>query len=190
MMPIPISKHEALLDLARLGDKTALDRLLVVCRPDLERYARRNCQSEDVEEAVQDALWILYRRVGGLRSVAAFTGWLFQIVRRACLSYLRRRQKHIPLEHMPAGNDWDRTATDNELRLIIADILTKLPPQYRDVILLRDIKGQSTEETAADLNLSLEATKSRLHRARALVRDAFSSPGNATTGNHAGGQRA
>ena len=67
------------------GDATALEKLLVVCQPDLRRFARRACStSEDAEDAVQIALWQLYRKIGALRTAATFASWLFRIIEREC----------------------------------------------------------------------------------------------------------
>ena len=158
---------------ARDGDRRALERLLRVTRPDLERYARRHCEADDVEEAIQDALWILFRKVGGVRSLGAFSGWLFQVVRRACLAHARRRRRHAPLDTAPEASLRDRTASDAELRASISSIIVALPATYREVLLLRDVQGLSAEDVATLLELSLEAAKSRLHRARAIVRSAL-----------------
>src|SRR5262247_2691990 len=81
------NKHQAmemnhLIAAAQAGSEEALLELLECCRPQLRRYANRECASDDVEEAVQDALWLLYRRVGALRMIRAFSAWLFQIIRR------------------------------------------------------------------------------------------------------------
>jgi len=165
--------QEILIERARDGDRCALERLLLDCRPDLERYARRSCQSEDVEEAVQDALWILYRRLGGLRSVAAFTGWLFQVVRRICLQYARQKRPHVSLDHPSALSARDQSAVDAEARMVVTDILVRLPRPYREMLLLKDVQGYSADEAASRLCISLEAAKSRLHRGRALMREAL-----------------
>ena len=164
-----------LVERARSGDRPALELLLATCLPDLRRYARRNCESNDVEEAVQDALWILYRNVSGLKSVAAFAGWLFQVVRRVCLGYSKRRRAHVSLENLPAASERDASASDPELRATLSGIISKLPQVYREAIILKDIQGLSAEEMASDLGISLEAAKSRLHRARAMVREAYGS---------------
>lgn len=162
-----------LVELARAGDQPALERLLARSLPDLQRYAKRSCQSDDIEEAVQDALWILYRNVSGLKSVAAFAGWLFQVVRRICLGYMRRRQTHLPIDQLPKSAEHDQTAGDPEMRAILSGILADLPQIYREAIVLKDIQGLSAEEMAATLNITLEAAKSRLHRSRAMVREAY-----------------
>jgi RNA polymerase sigma factor (sigma-70 family) len=162
-----------LVEQARAGDRQALERLLAVCLPDLQRYARRSCQSDDIEEAVQDALWILYRNVSGLKSVAAFTGWLFQVVRRVCLGYSKRKRLFVPIESLPVAAEHDQMAGDPELRAVLSGIISGLPQAYREAIVLRDIQGLSAEQMADVLRISVEAAKSRLHRSRAMVREQF-----------------
>ena len=152
-----------LIDRARAGDRRALEDLLVACKPALERYARRSCEADDVEEAVQDALWILFRRLGGLRSAAAFASWLFQIVRRACLDYARRRRSHFSLDALPPDAIRDDRAADAELQAVLCSAIVALPPRYRDVLLLKDIQGCSALETAGRLGISEEAEIGRAH---------------------------
>ena len=172
-----MNARAVLIDRAHGGDAVALDRLLAACRPDLERYARRHCESDDVEEAVQDALWILYRKLGGLRRAAAFTGWLLQIVRRACLGYARDRQaraaRQIQADVETLAAAADPLIIDPTLRMALARIISGLPQTYRDAVLLRDVEGLSADEMAGRLGISVEAAKSRTHRARAMVRAAL-----------------
>ncbi len=122
--------------------------MLAVCQPDLRRYARRTCATEDIEEAVQDALFILYRRLGTLRAIATFSGWLFQIVKRECLRRLQRRGL-VSLDEKTAAGLQDPTDIE---------------------FILRDVKELSAEETANEVGTSVEAVKSRLHRGRYLIR--------------------
>jgi RNA polymerase sigma factor (sigma-70 family) len=169
--------YTKLIERARDGDPRALDQLLVVCRPDLERYARRHCESDDVEEAVQDALWIVSRKLGALRSVAAFAGWLFQVVRRACRALARGRWRHLSLETVQGDVVPDSSAPNPELRVMVVAAIASLPRAYREVLLLRDLQGLTAQEVASSLEVSEEAAKSRLHRARVLVRNALSDTG-------------
>jgi RNA polymerase sigma factor (sigma-70 family) len=161
---------QELIDAATQGDERALVQLLTLCQPDLRRYARRTCAAEDIEEVVQDALIILYRRLGTLRSIVTFSGWLFKIIKRACLRKLRRRslasldENTALLPHDP---------TDIELRHDLARSIMALPKIYRDVVILRDVNELSAEETAIEVGASVEAVKSRLHRGRYLVRQQF-----------------
>ena len=67
--------REQLIKLACQGDQQAIEKLLLICQPDIKRFARRTCStSEEVEDAVQFALWQLYRKIGMLKTVATFTG--------------------------------------------------------------------------------------------------------------------
>ena len=76
---------QQLIELACKGDEQALEKLLVICQPDIKRSARRTCSSsEDIDDAVQIALWQLYRKISMLKTVATFSSWLFRIVEREC----------------------------------------------------------------------------------------------------------
>lgn len=181
--PVAEPVAHALLAQARDGDALALEALLRHCQPDLRRYARRHCHTDDVDEAVQDALWILSRRLGALRAVAALSSWLFQVVKRSCL---RLRERSFPSQQKPLDDErpelmHDERAT-HELQLDLAQILAALPQHYREVLVLIDLLGHSADEAAAQLGLSIEATKSRLHRARMMVRERWPAPSEAGVG--------
>src|SRR5260370_34155868 len=83
-------QQEGLILAAQSGDTVALNRLLLVCRTDARRYARRHCAASDVDDAVQETLLILSRKVKGLKAAAAFSGWLLTIVRRESQRLSRR----------------------------------------------------------------------------------------------------
>lgn len=166
-----------LIEAARSGDAAALSRLLQVCQPDLKRFARRTCAtSEDAEDAVQLALWHLYRKVGALRTVAAFGTWLFRIVERECYRLFGGR---LPVDEV-ARVDPDAAQAPGlplDLRADLTRAIAELPATYRDVLILRDVEELTAPEVAAHLNVSVEAVKSRLHRARGMVRERLLSSG-------------
>jgi len=167
--PAPPHAH-LLLAQARAGDRDALEALLRHCQTDLRRYARRHCHANDIDEAVQDALWILSRRLTALRVVAALSSWLFQVVKRVCLRMRSRAVDQAELDDgHPALAQDDREALD--LRIDLARLLSDLPATYRDVLILIDLQGHSSDEAASRLNISVEAAKSRLHRARMTLRE-------------------
>jgi DNA-directed RNA polymerase specialized sigma24 family protein len=83
-------QQEDLILAARSGDVVAMNRLLVACQTDARRYARRHCAVSDIDDAVQESLLILSRKIGGLKAAAAFSGWLFTVVRRECQRLSRR----------------------------------------------------------------------------------------------------
>ena len=158
-----------LIERACAGDVPAVDELLIACQPDLKRFARRACSNaEDAEDAVQVALWRLHRHIGTLRTVATFATWLFRIVERECFRLFRTRG--------PAGVAEDDAARQAappamlDLRLDLSRAIAELPESYRVVMILRDVDELTAPEVAAHLALSAEAVKSRLHRARAMVR--------------------
>ena len=163
-------QHYSLLEAARLGDTTALDRLLEACQPDIRRYAYRHCLISDVDDAVQETLLIVTRRLQSLRAVAAFSGWLFQVVRRECRRLERRVFGLDPYDEEKMER-WLATHSDETVRLDLISALESLPEHYREIVLLRDFHEMTIREIAARIRLTIPATKSRLRRARQLVRE-------------------
>lgn len=163
-------QHHSLLEAARLGDTAAIDRLLKVCQPDIRRYAYRHCLISDVDDAVQEALLIVTRRLQSLRVVAAFSGWLFQVVRRECRRLERRVFGFDSYDEEEMGS-WLATHSDETVRLDLISALESLPEHYREIVLLRDFHEMTIREIAAQIRLTTSATKSRLRRARQLVRE-------------------
>ena len=152
------------------GDHDALLHLLTVAQPDIRRFAQRTCRTAgDVDDAVQEALWLLTRRIGTLRVVGSFSAWLFAIVRRECLRLARRVHLNETLDDQAAERLIQRP--EPELRLDLTAAIQSLPEHYRAVILLRDVEERTIDEIATALGLTREATKARLHRARGLVRE-------------------
>jgi RNA polymerase sigma factor (sigma-70 family) len=160
---------------AQRGDPAAVDGLLRAVLPTAQRFAARSCLShEDAEDAVQDALTALVRRVGALRAAGAVTSWLFVTIRHGCL---RRAAGVIlvPLDGIPelARSDIAEGVID---RMVVADALAALPAQQREVIVLVDLLGLPAERTAQRLGIGVRATKSRLHRARRALAASIGRP--------------
>ncbi|MCJ9701114.1 MULTISPECIES: RNA polymerase sigma factor [unclassified Bradyrhizobium] len=160
-----------LFEAARLGDIRAIACLLETAQPDIRRYARATCRSSaDAEDATQEALWILFRRVGTIHSLLAFSAWLFSVVRRECLRLARRAGL------VPAVDESEVEAAlllrpEADLRLDVAAAFEALPPHYLDVALMRDVEEMTIDEIAAALGATRQTVKARLHRARALMRE-------------------
>ncbi len=158
-----------LLDAARSGDAAALESLLILCRPDLRRYAALTClTSADAEDAVQEVLIIVYRKVSALRSVGTFSQWVFRIVRRECLRLMW--PGHADLEAV-REEAFLADRSDVELRLDITLAVQSLPALYRDVIILRNFEELTVREIAERMGLVPETVKTRLYRDRQLVRE-------------------
>ena len=160
----------ALIEAARSGDEKALLSLIAAAQPDVRRYAARNCRAADIDDAVQETLLLLYRRVGTLRVVTSFSAWIFAVARRACLRLLRM-SAGIPDEPSDAADARLAHLRPEDLRIDLSRAIQSLPEHYRNVILLRDIEELSIDEIAAGLELSRESVKARIHRARTMIRE-------------------
>ena len=145
--------------------------LISAAQPDIRRYAARNCRAADIDDAVQETLLLLYRRVGTLRAVTSFSAWLFAVAKRACLRLLHRS---IGMADAPADEMqrrvW-RICVPKIFASIFRRAIQSLPEHYREVILLRDIEELSIDEIAGVLGLTRESVKARIHRARIMIRE-------------------
>ena len=163
-------QHLPVLDAAHGGDPAALEQLMQLCQPDIRRYAQRSCLISDVDDAVQEVLLVMSRRLSSLRVLAAFSGWLFKVVQRECRRLGRRALNYDPYDEERA-EQWLASHDDASLRTQLVQALESLPHDYLQIVLLRDFEELSIAEIAQELALTTAATKSRLHRARALARE-------------------
>ncbi|GAA4965275.1 sigma-70 family RNA polymerase sigma factor [Yinghuangia aomiensis] len=173
---------------AQGGDVDALAALVSGAHPNVRRFARSLCATpEDAEDAAQEALIILYRKIGMLRASGALASWMFRIVRNECLRRAKTMLRERPLVADPTvdadGGAAVESAEEEALRRLeaglVAEAVAALPPDQRRVLVMRDIQGYSGRTVAAALGLSTPAMKSRLHRARATVRQALDRPADA-----------
>jgi RNA polymerase sigma-70 factor (ECF subfamily) len=157
--------------------------------PRLFSLARRMLGNEaDVEDVVQEVLLQVVRKLDSFRGEAELTTWLHRVAVNAALLHRRKnaprlaRQVKVPLElvlergQQPGGPQQDRPeqrVLQGETRWLIEQAIDRLPEMYRDAFVLSDIEGLSNAEIQEVLGLSLAAVKSRLHRARLLLRDAL-----------------
>ncbi|MGW2991470.1 RNA polymerase sigma factor [Streptomyces sp. NPDC001193] len=188
---------------AQGGDAQALSALVYGAHPHVHRFAHSLCATpQDAEDAAQEALIILYRKIGMLRASGALASWMFRIVRNECL---RRTRALLPAgpaspshhgtgprrgpsgHHGPGRYEWregyERTGAtarsaeeDVLLRMEaerVAAALAALPADQRQVLVMRDIQGLPGRTVADRLGLSTAAMKSRLHRARSALREAL-----------------
>lgn len=163
---------------AQAGDVAALSRLIQAHRHGVYRYGLQVCRTtEDAEDALQETLWAATRAIRTFRGAASsIVSWMFTIIRRECYRLIdRHRETPLPLEALdgqasPASGP-DEALLERRRAELLAGALTALEPIHREVVLLRDIEELSAPEAAARLGLSVQALKSRLHRARVSLRD-------------------
>jgi RNA polymerase sigma factor (sigma-70 family) len=161
---------EEVINAAQQGDPRAITILLDGSHAHVHRFARTLCSTpEDAEDAAQEALIVLYQKIGTLRATAALASWMFQIVRHECI----RRSRLALRGPMPSSTSEhsveDLALTRLEVKRIV-DSIAALPADQRAVLVLRDIQGLSGKATAQTLGLSRAAMKSRLHRGREALR--------------------
>ncbi|MFG2644996.1 RNA polymerase sigma factor [Streptomyces sp. NPDC048370] len=187
-MADPSWPGEQLIVAAQRGDVDSLTALVSGSHPNVRRFARSLCATpEDAEDAAQEALIILYRKIGMLRASGALASWMFRIVRNECLRRARTLRAHAPLPDVPLPDGAERSAEDVVLERIeagrVAAAVAALPAEQRRVLIMRDIQGYSGRMVADALGLSTAAMKSRLHRARTSVQRSLLAPPEPASGD-------
>lgn len=132
---------------------------------------------EDAEDTLIEAIMAAYRASDSLRSEEAFRGWLSMIGRRVCIR-MRKREALTPVMaladvEVPSEETPQDEVARNEMKGCVQSAVAALPPMYRSVYVLREIEEVPAEEVAERLGLTVAAVKSRLHRARKMVREAL-----------------
>lgn len=157
------------------------DQLAMRHKDAVYRQMVRMCgNADDADDVLSDALLSAYRSLHQLSDEAAFQGWLAIIARRTC-GRLKKREALAPLlklteleqigqEPIDSAPSPEQQVLEAETKACLLRVMDQLPPIYREVYELRDVEGLSASTAAAQLGISVAAVKSRLHRARALVR--------------------
>jgi RNA polymerase sigma-70 factor (ECF subfamily) len=172
------------------GDFDAFERLVDKYQGKIFRHLRKMVSNPSLaEDLLQDTFLSAYRGLNGFSGASSFSTWLFRIATNTALMYLRR-------DHP------ETVEYDDKIMSELADVLTpspefvstpleillsqegkekieqaidKLPVLYKPVVILRDVEGFSLEEVASIVGASIPAVKSRLHRARNIVRETLTS---------------
>ncbi len=177
----------ALVARAQGGGVEAFTELVTRYEKNIYRLARHITQNpEDAEDVLQETFLKAYEHLGDFQGNSKFYTWLVRIAVNQSLMKLRKRKSDASVsldDPYDTGEEnltreiavWDpnpeSTYSREELRAILERAVESLPPTFRAVFALRDIEELSTEETAAVLNLSIPAVKSRLLRARLRLRE-------------------
>lgn len=165
-----------LIEAAQAGDRESITAVVYGAHPHVRRFAEHLCASpQDAEDAAQEALIILYRKIGSLRATGALASWMFRIVRHECLRRARVLLErtdgagHDRAEAGPAASAEDEAIRRLEAELV-AQAIHELPDVQRRVLIMRDVLGHPGRSVAETLGLSNAAMKSQLHRARTRLR--------------------
>lgn len=157
----------------------------------LYNFGMRMCDNpSDTEDMVQDTFLNVFKYLKGFRYETKFKNWLYRVATSACLKKKRRSKfapdrelsidEFLPSDESAIATELPRWASqpldrllNEELGGVIQQALLDLPEKYRLVVVLRDVEGFNTQETAEILGLTPANIKVRLHRARLFLRDAL-----------------
>lgn len=169
---------------ARRGDAAAFEQLVTAYRDRVYRLALRLCgNGADADEAAQEAFLAAWKGLPNFRGESKFSTWLYQLVNHAAIDLLRREKRHAAgdMEEVDAPDSApspQQQAERNEQRQAVRDAVLHLPPEQRQVVVLRFMEELSYEEIGAALHLPVGTVKSRLNRAKAALREILSQKGN------------
>jgi RNA polymerase sigma-70 factor (ECF subfamily) len=169
---------------AQARDADAIRAIIKSHNQRLYRLARAITRSDaDAEDVLQDSYLRAFAAIGGFRGEATLATWLSRITINQALGRLRRRKRQarlgtelahqaavIPFPIAAATDDPERTMAQRQLLQMVEQASDNLPEAYRLVFIARVVEGLSVEETADALDLRPATVKTRLHRARALVK--------------------
>ena len=187
-MSAPCASDEDLLEAVLENRPDAFDAFVDCYGRRLMAFGMRMCRhAEDAEDVFQETLMKAFTGLKNLRDAGAVRTWLYRVASNQCLMKRRKQQRaaEVSLDafkppgwedgEVPEVPDWsdlpDEESERAELRTVLEHEISRLPSEYRIVLLLRDVEGLSTSETADVLGMRVPGVKMRLHRARMALRE-------------------
>jgi RNA polymerase sigma-70 factor, ECF subfamily len=190
LMDCSFNQDLALVHACKNGDVAAFEQLVRRYEVRLFRIAQHITHNrEDAQDAVQEAFVKVFRKLNQFQAKSQFSTWLIRITVNESLMKLRKQHstREVSIdedfessEHTAPFElaDWipnpEELYKESELRNILRNELQELRPSLRVVFVLRDVEGLSTEQTAEVLELTPEAVKARIWRARLHLRERLS----------------
>lgn len=175
---------------AKKGDKTAFEKVIFKYQQKVYNYALRMTGDPTLSEDIsQEALIKAYRSINSFRGDSTFSTWLYRIVYNTCLDYWRKEGNSAGMKVYFSEDDEDEIESDltdtalslfydrlrqEEIQDLITKLIAQLPPEFRTILILRDIQGFSYHEIAEIVDTSIGTVKSRLNRARNQLRTILS----------------
>jgi RNA polymerase sigma-70 factor, ECF subfamily len=153
-------------------DETAFEEIVARYTPRLRYYLRKMLGgAEAAEDALQEVWLDAFRGITRLNEPGAFPAWVYRLARDRAFRELRRRRSHLPLEDfdfVDEASDAAEFSTEDAGR--IHDALDMLPPEHREVLVLRFIEDLTYEEIARVVGCHIGTVRSRLHYAKRGLR--------------------
>jgi len=172
---------EALVSRARARDRAAFELLMRRHNQRVYRVVRSILRDVDeIEDVIQQAYLQAFLHLDQFGGNARWSTWVCRIAINEALARIRQRGRFVSIDAAseeamadfskgPSG-DPERTAAGREFGHLVERAIDGLPDIYRSVLILREVEGMTTEETAAVLDVEVDVVKTRLHRARAALR--------------------
>ena len=175
---------ESLVTRARAGDSAAFELLMRRHNQRVFRVVRSVLRdTDDIEDVIQQAYVQAFLHLDQFGGNARWSTWLCRIAINEALARLRQRGRFVSIEAVSeeamanlsrgSGGDPERAASGREFSKMVEQAIDELPEIYRSVLILREVEGMTTEETASVLDVQTDVIKTRLHRARASLREAI-----------------
>jgi RNA polymerase sigma-70 factor, ECF subfamily len=167
-------------------DEAAVRAIMQANNRRLYRLARGILRNDgEAEDVVQEAYVRAFTHLESFRGDSSLSTWLSRIAMNEALGRLRRRRPAVELDSLPQGAldaeiiqfplsaaaDPEKSMAQREIQAVVEHAIDELPEAFRLVFITRVIEGMNVEETAEILSLKPETVKSRLHRARTMLRD-------------------
>ena len=174
-----------LVERMRTGEESAFGEIMRrYQRPILDFVYRMVGNADTANDLAQDVFVRVWRGIGRFRrrADAAFSTWLFQIARNACIDEIRRRARDplhaavadpVALEQSPSSNSVASDVVAREIGERVAAAVTSLPEDQRTVVVLAEYDGLSYKEIAAVMSCSVKSVEARLYRAKQTLRHAL-----------------
>ncbi len=184
-------EEEALIAAASKGDKEAFGEIIKLYEKLIYNLVRLKVGDDNALDVSQEVFIKIWRYIGKYRGECKFSTWVYKICTNACLDK-HRQEKNTKTEQMPTMIDKDgdevlvefadesadaspeASLDKKETVKAVREAINKLPPDQREVILLRDIEGYSYERISEMLSIEIGTLKSRLNRARIRLRELLS----------------
>jgi RNA polymerase sigma-70 factor (ECF subfamily) len=175
---------ERLVDRARAHDSAAFELLMRRHNQRIYRVVRAILRDADeIEDVIQQAYLQAFTHLDQFGGNARWSTWVCRIAINEALARIRQRGRFVSIDAASEdamadfskgpNADPERTAAGREFGHLVEQAIDGLPDIYRSVLILREIEGMTTEETASVLDVEVDVIKTRLHRARAALRGAI-----------------
>src|SRR4051794_38566836 len=184
---VPLGQDDAELVRRALGrDEAAVRAIMQANNRRLYRLARGILRNDsEAEDVVQETYVRAFTHLDQFRGDSSLSTWLSRIAMNEALGRLRRQRPGVALSSMPPGaleaeiiqfplssvDDPEKSMAQREIQHVVEHAIDELPEPFRLVFITRVIEGMNVEETAEILDLKPETVKTRLHRARVMLRD-------------------